>query len=409
MKWFNRSTPPAPERTEPQIEAKGLAEPSDDLFEVFGITPTKSGVFVSNSQALQVPAVTAAMRIISEAAASLDVAVKTVGEDGAETALAWHPSAAFVSGEANSWTSSYELIRDLVIDALSDDRGGLAFVNRSGDGRILEIIRPRAGVMQVAYDQITGEPSYRMQDKPVDASNVIHLRAPFGRAPLSLAREALSVAVALNDHASTLFANGARPSGVLSFPKGMGEDSVKKAIKAWRATHENGAGSGKTAILHDGAEFLPLAFSSTDSQFLEHRKFVILEIARAFRVPPTMLYDLDRATWSNGEQQGYEFLSYTLEPWLKALEAAFRRAIFSEDERATHVIRFDRDDLTRADLATRATAINSLIASRVLNPNEGRSWLDMQPYQGGETFINPNITQGNERNSAPAGEGEPNE
>ncbi|WP_339108494.1 phage portal protein [Thioclava sp. GXIMD4216] len=95
------------------------------------------------------PAVTAAIRIISEAAASLDVAVKTVGEDGAETALAWHPSAAFVSGEANGWTSSYELIRDLVIDALSDDRGGLAFVNRSGDGRILEIIRPRAGVMQV--------------------------------------------------------------------------------------------------------------------------------------------------------------------------------------------------------------------------------------------------------------------
>jgi len=221
---------------------------------------------------------------------------------------------------------------------------------------------------------------------------MIHLRAPFGRAPLSIAREAIGVAVVLERHASRLFGRGARPSGVLSFPKGLGEESVKKARAAWRATHEGDDTGGSTAILYDGAEFMPLTFNSTDAQFLENRKFQILEIARAFRVPPSMLFELDRATWSNGEQQGMEFLTYTLEPWLRALEGALRRALLSDEERAGLVIRFDRDDLTRADLSTRSTAINSLIASRTISPNEARSWLGLPPRAGGDEFLNPNIT-----------------
>ena len=102
-----------------------------------------------------------------------------------------------------------------------------------------------------------------------------------------------------------------------------------------------------------------------------------------------MLFDHDRATWSNGEQQGREFLSYTLEPWLKAAEGALRRALISEPN---VVIRFDRDDLTRADLSTRSTVINSLIATQVINPNEAREWLGLAPRAGGDVFFNPNIT-----------------
>ncbi|TMV56162.1 phage portal protein, partial [Thioclava sp. BHET1] len=204
--------------------------------------------------------------------------------------------------------------------------------------------------------------------------------------------DAIGIAMALDLHASRLFGRGARPSGALMFPKGMGEASVRNARAAWRDTHEGNDSGGRTAILMDGATFEPFTFNSTDAQFLENRKFQILEIARAFRVPPSMIYDLDRATWSNTEQMGREFLVYSLEPWLNALEGALRRAMFLPDDRAKFVIRFDRDDLTRADLSTRATTINSLISSRVLNPNEGRSWLGLAPYDGGNEFSNPNIT-----------------
>ncbi|WP_297775634.1 phage portal protein [uncultured Roseovarius sp.] len=384
MKLFKRK---------PKIETKGLAEPGDDLYALFGLTPgSASGAVVTPDAALRVPAVGSAIRVIADAVATLDIHVKRIAADRTEIEAPDHPVLPFLRDQANDWTDGFSLIRDLVIDALSDDKGGVAFVNRLSDGRVAEIIRYRRGVMDIQFDQTTGEPSYRIDSRPVSPANVIHLRSPFGRAPLSLAREAIATAMALDKHAAKLFGNGARPSGALMFPKGMGEESVKKARAAWRVTHEGNDSGGATAILYDGAEFTPFTFNSTDAQFLENRKFQILEIARAFRVPPSMLFDHDRATWSNTEQMGREFLSYTLEPWLRATEGALRRALLTPEERQDTVIRFDRDDLTRADLSTRSTVINSLIASQVINPNEGRSWLGLPPRAGGNLFMNPNIS-----------------
>lgn len=372
-------------------ETKGLADPSADLMELFGLTPTPSGLSLSAVDALRVPAVASAVRVISEAVASLDLSVKERQADGTEKAVTAHPALELLTGQANDWTTGYELIRDLVIDALTDNRGGMVWANRVGAGRIAELIRYRSGVLNVDYPGDTGEPVYRRGTVILDPADVVHLRAPFGKCPLALGREAIAVAFVLERHAATLFGKGARPSGALMFPKGMGEESVKKARSAWKLTHEADGESGKTAILYDGAEFKPFTFSSTDAQFLENRKFQITEIARAFRVPPSMLFDLDRATWSNTEQMGKEFLTYCLEPWLRATEGALSRVFFQDEERGRMVIRFDRDDLTRADLSTRAAVINSLISSRTINPNEGREWLGLAPYAGGSEFVNPNI------------------
>ncbi len=375
-----------------QPETKGLAEPSDDLYALFGVTPTTaSNIVVTPDAALRVPAVSSAIRVISEAVATLDVSVKRVEGDGTEVDASDHPALPFLRDQANDWTDGFSLIRDLVIDALSDDRGGIVAVNRLSDGRIAELIRYRRGVVDVQFDGITGEPTYRIDRRQVPSANMVHLRSPFGKAPLGLAAEAIGVAIALDRHAAKLFGRGARPSGALTFPSGMGEAAVKSARAAWRATHEGDNATGQTAILYDGVEFKPFTLNSTDAQFLENRKFQILEIARAFRVPPSMLFDHDRATWSNTEQMGREFLSYTLEPWLRAIEGALRRALFTDDERRRYVVRFDRDDLTRADLGTRATVINSLIASRTINPNEGRDWIGLPPREGGDAYLNPNI------------------
>lgn len=365
-----------------------IADPWASAAQLFGVVPTISGIAVSAEAAIRVPAVAAAIRLISEAAATLPRKVKRVGADGTETDVRGHWADGVLNGRANDWTSGFELIRDLMVDALSDDRGGLVWANRVG-GRVAEFIRYRPSLITVDFDYATGEPSYRLDNAPVDAGSMVHVRPVFNRAPLTLARESIGLALVLERHASTLFGKGARPSGVLTFAKGMGEEAVKKSRAAWQLTHEAEGETGKTAILYDGAEFKPLAFASTDAQFIENRRFQILEIARAFRVPPSMLFDLDRATWGNVEQMGKEFLIYCLEPWLCALEGALSRVLFRDEPGL--VVRFDRDDMTRADLGTRATTINSLIASEVLNPNEGRSWLGMGPYDGGETFGNRNI------------------
>ncbi|MFK8250652.1 phage portal protein [Ancylobacter terrae] len=367
-------------------EAKSLAEPSPELMALFGAPTGEFGV--SAAQALSVPTVQSCIRLISEAAAALEVKVMR-RMDGAEVEAPEHPAAKLLADGPNEWTDRFSFVRDMVAGALTSDKGSLAFVNRPG-GRLVEVARYEPGHFSVDYSTDgRAEPRYRINNVSVDAHDVVHLRGLFARCPLSLAADAIGVAKLMEGHAGRLFQNGARPSGVLSLKERTTPEALKRIKEAWQLAH--GAGkSGGTAIVEGGAEYAALTFNSVDAQFLELRTFQIVEICRAFRVPPSMVFELSRATWSNTEQMGEEFLVYSLEPWLIAFEGALRRALFTPEERPEYRIVFDRDDLTRASLTERATAINSLIASRVLNPNEGRSWLDLAPYAGGEIFANPN-------------------
>lgn len=348
-------------------------------------------VGISGAEALRIPAVANAVRVISEAAATLDIRILRVAEDGTETEDRAHPIGVMLRGDVNNWTAGFDLIRDLTSDALVRDWGGLAYVNRVR-GELREIVRYQPAAISVTYDPWTAEPTYRINGLVVDSKNILHVRGPFDRSPLSLAAEAIGVAREMEKHAGNLFRRGARPSGVLSTPKTVGDSGVKKMLRGWKAAHEGSENSGRTAVLYDGATWAQMMLSSVDSQFLELRKFQILEIARAFRVPPSMLFDYDRATWSNSEQMGKEFLTYTLEPWLRSLETALGRALFSREDRKRYRVNFDRDDLTRADLTSRATAISSLVSAKVINPNEARTWLlELAPYAGGDEYGNPHI------------------
>lgn len=378
-----------------RIEKKSLGDPTEEEIAIFtgGITGK-----VSLDTALTVPAVQSAIRVISEAAASLEPRVMMTSEGG-EVQVKDHPVAQLLAGQPNSWSSTYELIRDLVATALCYDKGAVAWVSRV-DGDIREIVRYEPAYYVVDYSTDgRQEPSYRINNDPIPQEDIIHLRSPFSRSPLSLASEAIGTAKQLEKYLFTFFKNAARPGGVIETPKTMGDEGVKKMLLAWRSAHSGPENAGRTPVLYDGASFRQMGMTSTDSQFMENRKEQVVEIARAFRVPPSMLFELDRATWSNSEQMGKEFLTYCLEPWLQALEGAMRRALFTADERQDYRIVFDRDDLTRADLTARATAISSLISSRVINPNEGRNWLGLPSYDGGDKFENPHINT-----SAPADE-----
>ncbi|UJX47169.1 phage portal protein [Xanthobacter sp. YC-JY1] len=383
-------------------ERKSLASPDADLLALFGAAgPTAAGVSVGPGSALAVPAVACAVRAISEACATLDVKVVRREAGRGDVEVPEHPALPLLRDAANDWTSGFEFIRDLAAQALIHDAGGLAWVNRV-EGRPVEIIHYAAGFLSAEYDTAgTGEPLYRLQGRALPAGDVIHLRSPFGRSPVSLARESIGLALTLDAHAARLFGNGARPSGVLTVKGKTSPDAIRKIREAWHLAH-GGSNSGKTAIIEGETEYAPLTMTSVDAQFLELTRFQVLQIARAFRVPVTMLQDLERATWSNMEQAGREFLVYCLEPWLRALEGALGRALFTAEERASGLRTvFDRDDLTRADIGARATAYSSLIASRVLSPNEARRWEGLPPYEGGDAFANPNTGANQPGASAP--------
>ena len=359
--------------------------PDDDAAILEAFTGSTPGAGVTASNAPSVTAVAAGLRLISEPCATLDVNL-VQGSERVES----HPALTLLRGQVNAWTSGYEFVRDLVAEALLHDSGAMAWVNRV-NGEPREIINYKRGTIQVQYEE-TREPLYRVSGRPVPASDIIHLRGPFEKCPISLAREAIGAAIVMEAHASRMFKNGARPGGVITVPKGIGEKSWKAMKAGWRSAHEGAENSGRTAILFDGAEFKQMQLSSVDAQFLEMRRFQNEEIARAFNLSPAMLGDMTKSSYANASQKQLEALIYAIEPWLCALESALDRALLTDEERATMRFKFDRDDLTRASLTERATAINSLIASEVINPNEGRDWLGMPAREGGDVYANRNIT-----------------
>jgi HK97 family phage portal protein len=379
-------------RIGPYVLFEKKAQTDEQLLDLLGggVT-TSSGIAVSSETALRVPAVAAAVRTISEAVASLRISVVSIAEDGTETEARKHPAHALLTHAANDWTSSFEMIRALMVDALTRDPGGLARVSWSSDNRPLEIIRYRPGIIGVEYDANgSGQPTYRQNAVVLNPDHVIHVRGTFDKSPVTLSREAIGAALVMEQHAAELFGNGARPSGVLRSKKPLGDEGAKKMLAGWRKAHEGRGNSGKTAVLWDDAEWQQMQLSSVDAQFQQLRLFQLQEIARAFNLPAVMIGDLSRATWSNSAEMQRMFLLLCLEPWLLAIEGALRRALIHPDERTKFCVRIERDDFSKVDLSVLAVAINGLVSSRTINPNTARDWLGLPPRDGGEEYANPN-------------------
>ncbi|MCM5691437.1 phage portal protein [Sinorhizobium meliloti] len=377
----------------PAVEEKALPAGTGSFDpELYALLTGGTVAGISQGQALSVPAVQACIRAISEAVATSPITIKRrVGDQ--EVDVPGFPALRLLTGEANGWTSGFELLRDLASQALTSDTGGLAFINRVR-GKPVEVIHYTPGSITVEYDaKGTQEPSYRIGGKKVKAADVVHLRGAFSRCPLSMARQSISTAYYIERHVEKLFANSAKPGGVLSVEGRLTAEAATRIGQSWKTAH-SGEKSGGVAILDNNGKFTPITFTSADAQTLELLREANLQIARAFRVPPSMIYELSRMTWSNWESAGRDWITYSLMPWLRAMESALNRALLSDAERGEYRFAFDVDDTTQADLTARATAINSLIQATVLSPDEGRDWLGMAPRadgRGGE-FINPAIT-----------------
>jgi HK97 family phage portal protein len=386
-----------------------LAAPDDWLRELFGAIPSVTGVSVNPRSALTCTAVACAVRTIAEPCGSLPLHVYKRGADGARDRDPQHPAYRVLHANANPWTGAGDFRTQLTTDALLHGNG-FAFVNRV-DGRVRELVRLQPGAVTAKVDDTTGEPIYELRGntgtRRLDRRDVLHIRCSLshdglnGESPVHLAREAIGLALVMEQHASQLFGNGARPAGTIENDKvKLGPNAVENIRKVLTAQNEGARNSGRTMILPEGWKFNPLTFNSTDAQFLELRKYAVDEIARAFRVPPHLLFEMGRATWGNSEELGAAFLTYSLMFWLKSWEGAINRVLFTEEERETHFAEFLVDDLLRADFTKRSDGISKMISARVLNPNEARKIaFNLSPYDGGDEFVNPNTT------AAPAGAG----
>ena len=377
------------------VEQKALSLTDLALNEIFGVIPTSSGVSVTGYSAMHVPAVLQAVRLISETIGSLPCKLYRETGDSKEAAKD-HPANKITHSRANDWTSAGQLRIDLTIDALLHG-AGYAQVVRASDDRPLELHRLDPSKVQRRCGD-DGEPSYLVSTERGQIllfyRDVLHIPAFAGVSPVRFGREAIGVAAILERHASQFFGSGARPSGIITNEKPQGGEAgalaIANILKSWRKWKSSA--NGDPLLLDAGWNFEQPTMTSTDAQFIENRLEQINEVARIFGVPPSMLYQLDRATWSNAEQMAASFLQLCLRPWLDKWQDAYATVLITDEERDTLYFEFVIDDLQRADAAGRAEIFGKLVAMRAMTPNEVRAAMNLPALPGGDELANPYTT-----------------
>jgi HK97 family phage portal protein len=410
-----RATEPAVQLIAPAADTDASHEvrsdpPPVDWFEVlagFGDGGTIAGPEISPQTALSVPAVRAACDLIAGICGTLPVNLFKPAAGGGKEVAADHPGQSIVASDASPWLDAGELRSALTLDALLWG-AGYALVIRDSDGKPQELHRLLPTAVIARVDPNTSEPSYdynvgtgggnySYRDviviRPiVRMDNIGAYGFQTGLAPIKTCREAIALCIALEQHAARLMRHGGRPSGVLTFPHKLGAETGKKIKTSWQAA-TSGRSAGGTAVLEEGGDFKPLAFSSVDQQFLQLREFQVLEISRAFGIPPPFLAEHGRATFSNFEQSSRQLTTFCLQPWFKCWAAAYRRVLLTDEDRKAGVYAaYDLDALLQGDLLARASAYSTMISSRIINPNEAREREHLPAYPAGAVFSNPNTS-----------------
>ena len=183
---------------------------------------------------------------------------------------------------------------------------------------------------QRGSDEATNTPPAKQETVLLMPSDVLHIPGLgfdglVGYSPIAMSKNAIGLAIAAEEYGSKFFANGATPAGILETPTLIKD--ISKLRDSWNEAYGGSRNAGKVAILEQGVTFKPISMSPQDSQLIETRKYQLDEIARIFRIPPHMIGDLEKATFSNIENQSREFVTYTLGPWMARWEQGLNRAL----------------------------------------------------------------------------------
>ena len=173
----------------------------------------------------------------------------------------------------------------------------------------------------------------------------------------------------------------------MKHPSSLKQTAYDRLKESWEKRHMGLENSHKVAILEEGMDVARLAVSPEEAQFLESRKYQTNEIARMFRVPPHMLADLERATFSNIEHMGIEFVVYSLQPWIVMYEQSIFKDLLLPAERKEIYAKFQVMGLLRGDMKSRYEAYHQARQDGWMNGDEIRELEDMNPMERGQGKI----------------------
>ena len=332
----------------------------------FYMGSTTSSKAVTERSAMQMTAVYSCVRILSEAVAGLPLHLYKYTDSGGKAMALDHPLYHLLHDEPNPEMSSF-VFRETLMTHLLLWGNAYAQIIRNGKNEIVALYPLMPNKMSVDRDE-NGRlyyTYYRGSDEAIknkdfavtlQPSDVLHIPGLgfdglVGYSPIAMAKNAIGMAIACEEYGAKFFANGAAPGGVLEHP-GTIKDP-QRVRESWQSTFGGSGNANKIAVLEEGMKYTPIGISPEQAQFLETRKFQINEIARIFRVPPHMVGDLEKSSFSNIEQQSLEFVKYTLDPWVIRWEQSIQRSLLSKDEKAAYFVKFNLEGLLRGDYQSR--------------------------------------------------------
>jgi len=289
-----------------------------------GAGGTSSGVSVDEDSALKISAVYACVKVISETVASLPLKLMKEETNGDTAKAKHHPLFTILADCPNNEMTAFTF-REMMMTNLLLWGNAYALIKRNKEGKVVELYPLKSQNMTVIRDPTTDAIKYQYtserttQTKIYKARQVLHVPAfsfdgVVGVSPITYAREAMGLSIAAEEFGARFFGNGARPGGVLEHP-GILKDP-EKLRDSWNKVYQGTKNSHKVAVLEEGMKYHEIGMSPQDSQFLDTRQFQLTEICRIFRVPPHMICDLSKATFSNIEHQSIDFVVHTIRPWL---------------------------------------------------------------------------------------------
>lgn len=362
-----------------------------------------AGKTVDARSSMQLTAVYACVRVLSEAVASLPLYLYEYSDGSGSIKATKHPLYRVLHDEPNAEMTSFAFRETLMTHILLWGNA-YAQIIRNGKGEVVGLYPLMPNRMQVDRDPKTkklvytytidnAEPLKEQGQIKLDPEEVLHIPGLgfdglVGYSPIAMAKNALGIALACEEYGAKFFANGASPSGVLEHP-GILKDP-ERVRNSWNAAYGGSANSHKVAVLEEGMKYTPISINPSEAQFLETRKFQIDEIARMFRVPPHLIGDLEHATFSNIEHQGLEFVKYSLDPWLVRFEQNMVRKLLNPEEKTRYYIEFNAEGLLRGDLASRYQAYatarqNGWMSTNDIRAKEGLDLLT--EAQGGNRYL----------------------
>jgi len=354
---------------------------------------TSSGKTVNPSTAMQTSVVYACVRILAETVASLPLFLYIYTDKGREKAAS-HPLYTLLHAEPNPDMTSF-IFRETIMTHILLWGNAYAQIIRDGRGGVLALYPLLPERMYVNRDIVTGEIVYKYIDihgvqQVIPRDQILHIPGLgfdglIGYSPIAMAKQAIGMTIAAEEYGSRFFENGAVPSGVLEHP-----DTIKdpeRVRKNWNAAFGSSSNSGKTAVLEEGMKYHVIGLPPEQSQFLQTRKFQIEEICRIFRIPPHLVADLDKATFSNIEHQAISFVENTIVPWVTRLEQGFNKALLSTAEKRSYFIGFVVEGLLRGDYQSRMAGYSQGIQNGFLSPNDVRGLENLNKIEGGDVYM----------------------